>query len=203
MQTFKLILKNFLIAFAALLVIYMMVMATLSLYTNFHVVIPNKVYRSAQLTPDEFNNIIKKYHIKTILNLRGRHEGRYWYTGEVAISKKDNVKHIDLALHAMGTVSKMYLQQLQKIIEQSKKPLLIHCQHGADRTGLASAMAIILLTHQPLTKAIKQTSSFYLAVDPRSTGKVEMALYKKWLKHHQYKNSAQHFKQWINQLSAL
>ena len=201
MKFIKHLIKNCLITFAALLVIYFIVMAILSTYDNFHTVVPGKVYRSAQLSAKQFNQYIHKYQIKSIINLRGAHNHAPWYAHELAISGKDGIKHYDLHLDAMNTNSKVHMLQLIQLLKSSPKPVLIHCQHGSDRTGLASAFAIILFTHQPLSKAIHQTSSDFLAVDPRSTGKVEMALYKQWLMSNNRQNSAKNLQLWLAESS--
>lgn len=187
---------------ATIVALYFAIAGFMASYPNFHTVLPGKVYRSAQLSRPEFLRYIKEYHIKSVINLRGAANTSRWYHQEISASKEANVQHYDLQLNAMKTNSKENMITLAKLLEKSPKPILIHCWHGADRTGLASAMAIILFTQQPLAKAEQQTSVRFLAIDPRSTGKVEMALYKEWLHQHQLKNNKSSFLKWLDSLSS-
>ncbi len=194
------ILRRIFYTLATLVATYLTVGGFLALYPNFHTVIPGKVYRSAQLNKREFLYYIKKNHIKSVINLRGSANRSNWYHQEIAATQQTNIKHYDLHLRAMKTNSKQHMLALVKLLETSPKPVLVHCWHGADRTGLASAMAIILLTNKPLTAAERQTTFRFLALDPRSTEKVEITLYKKWLQQHRLSNSKSHFLQWLRNL---
>ena len=53
-------------------------------FDNFHVVIEERIYRSAQLSENRLQKIIAKKKLKTIINLRGKNEEKKWY----AIEKK-------------------------------------------------------------------------------------------------------------------
>lgn len=185
---------------AGLLSLYLIIILILSQYTNFHTVISGQVYRSAQLDKAEFLHVIHQYHIKTIVNLRGENDAR-WYREEISASKLANVKHYNVRMHAKGLNSPDNLLRLKQIILTAPKPLLIHCWHGADRTGLASAMSVILLTDQSFAKAQKQISFRFLALSPSTTGKVELEHYQMWLSEHHLKHSRQHFIDWLQQLN--
>ena len=43
-------------------------------FDNFHVVEKGKFYRSQQLSPEKLGHYLKKYNIKTLINLRGDNE---------------------------------------------------------------------------------------------------------------------------------
>jgi protein tyrosine/serine phosphatase len=111
---------------------------------NFHQVAPG-VYRSAQLYEYNFDKFYKKYHFKTILNLIGKREDKKWYQYEIKFCKKHNITHIDFAMNDKKIQSIEKMKKLISIIKNSKKPILIHCRSGADRTGLASALYLYSL----------------------------------------------------------
>jgi len=67
---------------------------------NFHAITPGEAYRSAQLDHDELKHYIRKYHIKSIINLRGKRTGCSWYREELEISKQYGVRHYDLSIPA-------------------------------------------------------------------------------------------------------
>ncbi len=46
---------------------------------NFRSVIPDRVYRSGQLSPEELDARIRRHELRSIVNLRGEKENRDWY----------------------------------------------------------------------------------------------------------------------------
>jgi undecaprenyl-diphosphatase len=168
-------------------------------YPNFHTVIPNQIYRSAQLDQKQFIDYIDQHHIKSIVNLRGYDDGT-WYSDELQASKDRQVQHYDLDLPAHGITSPEYMRTLAQIIITSPKPLLIHCWRGADRTGLASAMSLILLKDAPLAEAEAQISWKYGAVASDTIGKEEFYYYELWLTKNQLASSRENFMRWLAKL---
>jgi protein tyrosine/serine phosphatase len=111
------------------------------LYTgNFHAVSEHALYRSAQLTKEQFAAVIRRNRIKSILNLRGAHPGEPWYDDEIAVSRRAGVKHYDYPISATRRVSEREIAAIVEILRDAPKPLLIHCRSGADRTGLVAAL---------------------------------------------------------------
>jgi protein tyrosine phosphatase (PTP) superfamily phosphohydrolase (DUF442 family) len=110
---------------------------------NLYPVVDGEYYRSAQLEPARLEQVIRNYGIRSILNLRGAQPGDPSYEGEVALAKRLNVGHYDVALSARKTVSPEELEAILALLRQAPKPVLIHCESGADRTGLISAVVRI------------------------------------------------------------
>ena len=171
-----------------------------SYYPNFHTVIPQKIYRSAQMSRAQYIYYIDKYHIKSVLNLELQDPNAKWYRDEMQVMKLTHAQHFNYHIDPKGAISSAQLTALAKIIDSAPKPLLIHCWRGADRTGLGSVMALILLTDQPLDVIRKQLSWTYGVVSPRSVGLVEMTYYQRWLQQYHLHTSREEFFKWINTL---
>ena len=133
----------------------------LQLLGNFHEVLPNELYRFAQLSGTEFDSRIRKYNIRTVLNLRGEYIGDHWYDDEVKAIKARGVMHIDFRMSAKHELNFAEATQLIAIMKDAPKPLLIHCQAGADRTGLASAIYLANEAHQGEWQAEMQLWPIY------------------------------------------
>jgi len=109
-------------------------------WTNFQKV-DDGVYRSAQLTPWKLKKLIKKYNIKTVINLRGNNKN-YLYQKEREICKKMGVDYFTVSLLSRSP-HKIREEELQKLIilfKTAKKAILFHCKAGADRSGLAAVL---------------------------------------------------------------
>ncbi|MDL2398522.1 dual specificity protein phosphatase family protein [Rhizobium mayense] len=129
--------------------------------TNFHPVIAGQVYRSSQPSAATIAELQKQYGIKTIINLRGDNSGRSWYDREVAQAKELNINHIDFKMSASRELTQGQAAQLVEIMRDAPKPLLIHCQAGADRTGLASALYLAAIAKTGEATAEGQMSIMY------------------------------------------
>ncbi len=148
-----------------LLAIFLIVASGVALYEdeqgNFHAITAGEAYRSAQLDDAELAYYVKKYHIKSILNLRGKNPSRTWYKDELIFCLKNNVAHYDIALSADQQPKTTDVHNIMDIFRLAPRPLLVHCQAGADRSGLVSAMWKVVVDKASKTVADKQLSILY------------------------------------------
>jgi len=110
--------------------------------------INNNLYRSAQPTKQGMNNL-NSIGIKTIINLRVFH------------SDTDEARNTGLLVEELS-VKNWHIEdedviRVLRIIRQKENgPFLIHCQHGADRTGVMSAMYRIVEQGWSKKEAIRE-----------------------------------------------
>jgi protein tyrosine/serine phosphatase len=107
---------------------------------NLHAVSAGVLYRSAQLSKTETGWAVREYRIKSVLNLRGAHEGQHWYDDEIAASGELGLAHFDYPLSSKRFVTTQQIEEILDIVRKAPKPLLIHCKSGADRSGLVAAL---------------------------------------------------------------
>lgn len=115
-------------------------LSVLVLTGNLHEVLPGELYRAAQVTPVQIAAEQADHGIRSILNLRGASPGESWYDAEVAESAMLGITHVDFAMSARHRLSVHDSERLVALMRDMPKPILIHCRHGSDRTGLASAL---------------------------------------------------------------
>lgn len=120
-------------------------LAALRLTGNFNTVIDGEFYRSGQITAQQLDDYVERYGIKTIVNLRGVNAGTSWYDKELAESYRLNVNHIDFGLSARRELSVERATDLIAVLRSAPKPILVHCEGGADRSGLASALYLAIV----------------------------------------------------------
>ncbi len=181
------------------LLIFLILLFELKIYLthNFASIISGRIYRSAQLTVPEFNYYVKKYHIKTIVNLRGNNEGSDWYDNEIEFSREHHVKHVDIKLKAYKLPNMTTLQDIVTVLKNVPQPILIHCRSGVDRTGLAAAIAIAISGSQSIDKMDDEISWRHNVLSPRTVGYQVMANYLNYLKSYHVKHSEKAFLQWL------
>jgi protein tyrosine phosphatase (PTP) superfamily phosphohydrolase (DUF442 family) len=107
--------------------------------------------------------------IKTILNLRGAARQPH-YLFEVESCAALGLTLVDIKLSARRAPPTKELQNLLMALETMEKPFLIHCKSGADRTGLAAALYLMVVEGQSIDLARKQLSFRFLHIRRTSTG---------------------------------
>ena len=108
--------------------------------SNFHAVEPGRFYRSAQPTRIQLERWIDKYELKTVVILRG---GRPNVKATREAAENKGIRFVQHKLRARRYPTKAQLLGLWKIFEEGEYPMLVHCQSGADRSGLASGVYLL------------------------------------------------------------
>lgn len=146
---------------------------------NFHPITPGEAYRSAQLDRDELEYYLSEYKIRSVINLRGENDGERWYLQEKATCRDFNVKHYDLGLKATREPSRKQLETLLRLFQEAPRPVLIHCQAGADRSGIAAAIWKVVIDGIPKGVAKEQLSIIFGHFPVGPTGVLD-AFFEQW-----------------------
>jgi protein tyrosine/serine phosphatase len=101
---------------------------------------------------------VKRYGIKTVINLRGDNTGASWYDTEIDETRRLNVAHVDFRMSARRELTAPEAANLIALMKKAEKPVLIHCQGGADRSGLASAIYLAAVKGSDETTAENELS---------------------------------------------
>lgn len=115
-------------------------LATLRVTGNFHTVIDRQLYRSAQPDPERLTRYVADFDIHTVVNLRGAHPKSVWYEAECAAAADAGVVMIDFGMSASEILPPDRSAELMNILRAARKPILVHCKAGSDRTGLVSLL---------------------------------------------------------------
>jgi len=150
---------------------------------NVHTITDGEAYRSAQLDRDELEYYVRRYNIRSVLNLRGQNPYSDWYREELTVSAANRIKHYDIALSSTREPTENDVKQLTEIFREAPRPILIHCQAGADRSGLVAAMWKVIVDHESKPEAEKQLSIFYGHVPLGGTYAMDK-FFKKWQPSH-------------------
>lgn len=166
---------------------------------NVHTVIHGQIYRSAQWNESGLSRYTKQFQLKTIINLRGAWPGNGWYQVESRFAASHHLHYYPIQFSAYSLPTKERLRELVQLLETAPKPLVFHCEGGADRTGMAAAISVILFDKHPTLDEIRRQASWhYNAISPKTVGYQVMRNYFAWLKAHHETSSKQHFLTWLN-----
>jgi protein tyrosine phosphatase (PTP) superfamily phosphohydrolase (DUF442 family) len=135
--------------------------ARLCLTHNLHAVIPGKVYRSAQLSPANLESVVRRYGIRTVVNLRGCSDPNPWYVDECRATHEMGIQQADICFSAGRLPSDVELRRFVRTLDKTEYPILLHCFRGADRTGMASALVLLLQGGTTFEEARQQLGPRY------------------------------------------
>src|SRR5437867_12010197 len=68
--------------------------------SNFHVVVPGRIYRCSQPSAATLEALIARHGIRTVINLRGNCDPFPWYLDEARATHRHNVSQEDICLSA-------------------------------------------------------------------------------------------------------
>lgn len=190
--------RGFLIALISAMIPISLYAIAINWNANFGTITDGELYRSGQMTASALNSTIAKCGIKTVLNLRGFHPEEKWYAAEREVTLANQGVQIDVALSSSEWMSRQQMTTLVDILDRADRPLLIHCFHGAERTGLISAFAELLRDGSTLAAARQQFTLFYLFVPVGDGLRMPEHLdqYEAWLKGTSTSHTPERFRYW-------
>lgn len=114
---------------------------------NFHKV-SDTLYRSAQPTEEQMRQL-ELFGIKTVVNLRQLHSDLFKIEGTT-------LKYFRIRAAAWHPEKEDAVEFLRIATNPENQPVLVHCQHGADRTGMMCALYRIVVEGWNKTDAINE-----------------------------------------------
>ena len=138
-------------------------------WRNWGVVAPGQLYRSNHPLPWQLREAARRHRIRSVINLRGfRPE-----SGADVLSRAEAVSlglvHLDAPFESRGAPHRERVLRLAELYARAEEPVLIHCKSGADRTGLAAGIWL-LLHGRPVAEALAQLSLRHGHVRQSRTG---------------------------------
>jgi protein tyrosine/serine phosphatase len=139
------------VGFLVLAVVFVLVgkyVYDMNINHNFETITEGKVYKSGVIPPNEIDSYVKKYHIKSIIDLRFPGTGDDVNNPEIPselTAEKDAVAKIKGVIYFNNGSDQVPAQKnidvFFKIMDNpANYPVLIHCYHGVGRAELYSAL---------------------------------------------------------------
>ena len=105
-------------------------------------------YRAAQPTAKGFQELAA-LGVRCVLDVAGG-------AGDDAYIEKGSLRLFHVPMSAFGLRDDRVLQALRIMIDPNNRPLLIHCQQGADRTGAMVALYRVVVQGWTAEKAVEE-----------------------------------------------
>ncbi len=119
---------------------------------RFGAVVPNKVFRSGQISRHLIADVVDRHHIGTIIDLNGLDPSDADQRAELEVSEARGVDHYRFPLRgdATGPIDR-YVGAVQAIAnsEHQGRAVLVHCSAGSQRTGACVSFYRLLVRHDP------------------------------------------------------
>jgi protein tyrosine phosphatase (PTP) superfamily phosphohydrolase (DUF442 family) len=110
--------------------------------------VSEKLYRGDQPSPEGMRNL-KDLGLKTIINLRSFHSDRDEIGGT-------GLAYEHIYMKAWHPEEEDVVRFLKIVTDPRRAPVLVHCQHGADRTGTVIAVYRIAVQGWSKAEAIRE-----------------------------------------------
>jgi protein tyrosine phosphatase (PTP) superfamily phosphohydrolase (DUF442 family) len=105
-------------------------------------------YRSAQPTAEGFRKLAS-LGVKTVLDVAGG-------DGDTEAAEGTGIKLLHIPMSAFGLRDDRVLQALRILADPANRPVVIHCQQGADRTGALVALYRVVVQGWTKEEAIRE-----------------------------------------------
>jgi uncharacterized protein (TIGR01244 family) len=153
---------------------------------NLREVDPGRFYRAGQLDAGELREAIAALGLRTVINLRGYDQSSDWYAAETAVTRAAGVAHHDVHLSARSLPRPREVARLLDLYRSAERPILVHCDSGADRAGEASALYAIEYMGETPQQALEMLTLRYrhLAwLRPAKRAFIERYRGEAWVRH--------------------
>ena len=115
--------------------------------TNLYRIEPD-LYRGGQPAGAGFRELAA-LGVKTVLDLKGG-------DGDGAVARGTSLKLLHVPMTAFGLRDDRVLEALRILSDSSNRPLIVHCQHGSDRTGALMALYRVVVQGWSKDDAIRE-----------------------------------------------
>ncbi|MQT13198.1 protein tyrosine phosphatase [Rhizobiales bacterium Sp-1] len=128
-------------------------------YLNLHRV-GGEMWRAAQPAPADFRRLAADKGIRTVVNLRGGRD-----LGGLALEEEAcralGIALVELPFRTRVAPAKETIREAAALFDRIAYPALMHCKSGADRSGFAGALYLILKEGRSAAEAEHQLSLRY------------------------------------------
>lgn len=131
-------------------------------YKHFAVHEPGKVYRCAWVDADVMGELVRTYHVKTVVNLcRPGEMGPSRAAEERQAVEAAGARLFEIPMPDTADPHDPRIEPHMDVLQNpANYPMIIHCQHGVNRTARTIAMYEVLVHHADGEAAVRKMPRF-------------------------------------------
>ena len=150
---------------------------------NFAAIVPGRFYRAGLMSDAHLVQRVQAHGIRTVIDLRAPPPTEEWRNERSACLAAHQARLISMPLWGSRLPTAEQAQELLRVLDSAEPPVLIHCLGGADRTGVASALVLLLYYDADVPEARGQLSIRFGHLSFRVCGAIAQFLtfYEEWL----------------------
>ena len=165
---------------------------------NLHPVLADQVWRSSQPDPDDLAAWQRDLGLASVLCLRGADDDEDWWLDERAAAAALGLDLRAVELDAHDMAGPEALLEVVRHLETAPRPLLLHCMAGVERTGLGSALALLLDGADVATARGQWDQAFgYSPLTSETRHPQVLDQYERWLGEQGVDHTPERFKAWL------
>jgi len=133
---------------------------------HFAVVQRDVLYRSAQ--PDEagWKRLRDHYGIRTVIDVREDAPDAPWAVLEKRFCRENGIRHLKLSIGSDYFRDEQLRVMIQTISDPKCQPVLVHCEYGKSRTGIAVAAYRVAAQGWSYQAALAESQKFKKNMEP-------------------------------------
>ncbi len=127
---------------------------------HFRAVVAGELYRCGQPAPEQLAQLIREHGLRSVVSLRGKRESDHmdaWEAEERAVCEAHGAEFVSIPFnHKTPPTPEQVRQFLDLMRDARRRPALVHCRIGQQRTGLFCALYRVLVQGVPPTEALRE-----------------------------------------------
>ncbi len=129
------------------------------------------LYRSGQPTPEQLAELIERHGLRTVVCLRGRRDDSdpdAWERDERAVCERHGVEFVLIPFNHKNPPSSEQVEAFLELMrDPQRRPVLLHCRLGQQRTGLFCALYRMHLQNVSSDQALREMESLGFGIAKR------------------------------------
>lgn len=107
------------------------------------------LYRGAQPEVEGYGGL-RSLGVRTVVNLRSGDDA------ECAACARNGLEYVNIPCHAFNAEQEKAVAFLRVAADPARRPVFVHCKHGADRTGMMVALYRVVVQGWSKEEAIRE-----------------------------------------------
>lgn len=132
---------------------------------HFAVVRDGVLYRSGQPDAKQLEHLRGRYHIRTVVNLRGAAPDQEWYRQEAEYCRRHGIRMVDIPMKEKANAVGNMEAFMAVVGDHRNHPVLAHCEYGSARTGYVGAAFRIVMDGWSYDKALAEARRLRFSPD--------------------------------------